>query len=109
ALDWLSLRKNVMGYRRIYSQLRELKEEKMLTAVMERESQNGLLETMPEYYKLLAKEFESDMELLFELFCEVDESNNLLLEEREVEIMLRKMDTAATQEDLRRYVAEINL
>ncbi|CAE7876813.1 ATPSCKMT [Symbiodinium sp. KB8] len=99
----------VMGYRRIYSQLRELKEEKMVTMIMEKESQSGLLETMPEYYKLLAKEFEGDMELLFELFCEVDESNNLMLEEREVEIMLRKMDTGATPEDLRRYVAEINL
>ncbi|CAE7595531.1 unnamed protein product [Symbiodinium natans] len=108
-LDWLSLRRNVMGYRRIYSQLRELKEERMLTLIMEKESQTGLLETMPEYYKLLAKEFEGDMELLFELFCEVDESNNLLLEEREVEIMLRKMDTVATPEELRRYVAEINL
>lgn len=109
ALDWLSLRRNVMGYRRIYSQLRELKEEKLVTMIMEKESQSGLLETMPEYYKLLAKEFEGDMELLFELFCEVDESNNLMLEEREVEIMLRKMDTGATPEDLRRYVAEINL
>eukprot|EP00439_Symbiodinium_sp_Y106_P051771 s3096_g6.t3 len=109
ALDWLSLRRNVMGYRRIYSQLRELKEEKMVTMIMEKESQTGLLETMPEYYKLLAKEFEGDMELLFELFCEVDESNNLMLEEREVEIMLRKMDTGATPEDLRRYVSEINL
>mmetsp|Transcript_51010 Transcript_51010/g.95488 ORF Transcript_51010/g.95488 Transcript_51010/m.95488 type:complete len:420 (+) Transcript_51010:118-1377(+) len=108
-LDWLALRRNVMGYRRIYSQLRELKEERLLTSVMEKESQNELLETMPEYYKLLAKEFEGDMELLFELFCEVDESNNLMLEEREVEIMLRKMDTAASPEDLRRYVAEINL
>eukprot|EP00434_Breviolum_minutum_P001023 symbB.v1.2.000897.t1/scaffold27.1/size414596/5 len=108
-MDYLSLRKNVMGYRRIYSQLRELKEERMLAVVQDQESQNGLLETMPEYYRLLAKEFEGDMELLFELFCEVDESNNLLLEEREVEIMLRLMDTAATPEDLRRYIAEINL
>lgn len=108
-LDYLSLRKNVMGYRRIYSQLRELKEERLLSVVQDKESQNGLLETMPEYYRLLAAEFQGDMELLFELFCEVDESNNLLLEEREVEIMLRLMDTAATPEDLRRYIAEINL
>lgn len=108
-LDYLSLRKNVMGYRRIYSQLRELKEERMLSVLQDKESQNGLLETMPEYYRLLANEFQGDMELLFELFCEVDESNNLLLEEREVEIMLRLMDTAATPEDLRRYIAEINL
>ncbi|CAJ1333269.1 unnamed protein product [Effrenium voratum] len=83
ALEWLALRKNVMGYRRLYSQLRELKEERLLTALQEKETQLGLRETMPEYYKLLAKEFEGDMELLFELFCEVDESNNLLLEERE--------------------------
>lgn len=108
-LDYLSLRKNVMGYRRIYSQLRELKEERMLSVLQDKESQNGLLETMPEYYRLLANEFQGDMELLFELFCEVDESNNLLLEECEVEIMLRLMDTAATPEDLRRYIAEINL
>lgn len=108
-LDWIPLRRNVMGYRRIYSQLRELKEEKLLSIVQDKESQNGLLETMPEYYRLLAKEFEGDMELLFELFCEVDESNNLLLEEREVEVMLRLMDTSASAEDLRRYIAEINL
>eukprot|EP00931_Biecheleriopsis_adriatica_P081165 TRINITY_DN54507_c0_g1_i1.p1 TRINITY_DN54507_c0_g1~~TRINITY_DN54507_c0_g1_i1.p1 ORF type:complete len:432 (-),score=114.41 TRINITY_DN54507_c0_g1_i1:38-1333(-) len=109
ALDWTQLRRNVMGYRRLYQQLRDFKEQRLLAPALEHESHHGIFETMPEYYKVLAAEFEGDMELLFELFCEVDESNNLLLEENEVIAMLRHMDSGATPDEVKRYIAEINL
>jgi len=47
ALDWISLRRNVLGYRRLYHQVRELQEERMIAKMQELESQNGLLDTLP--------------------------------------------------------------
>lgn len=109
AMDWVSLRQNILGYRRILRQLWRLQEERALGAPRELESKVGLEGAMPEYHNVLTKEFEYDGEHLFELFCQVDLSGNLLLEEEEVEAFLKLLDTGATDQDLRRYVAEIRI
>eukprot|EP00930_Biecheleria_cincta_P057199 TRINITY_DN43173_c0_g1_i1.p1 TRINITY_DN43173_c0_g1~~TRINITY_DN43173_c0_g1_i1.p1 ORF type:complete len:429 (-),score=83.85 TRINITY_DN43173_c0_g1_i1:30-1316(-) len=109
ALDWMQLRRNIIGYRRLYNQVRSFLEERMLTRVQDFENESGILAAIPEYYKLLGREFEGDAEHLFELFSEVDESNNLLLEFSEVETLLRHLDTGASDEDVRRYITEMAL
>eukprot|EP00933_Yihiella_yeosuensis_P046941 TRINITY_DN42562_c0_g1_i1.p1 TRINITY_DN42562_c0_g1~~TRINITY_DN42562_c0_g1_i1.p1 ORF type:complete len:219 (+),score=56.05 TRINITY_DN42562_c0_g1_i1:1-657(+) len=109
ALSWSSLRRNVVGYRNLLWQVRAVQEEQLLTAAREAESLTGLEKAMPEYYKVLASEFEGDGVHLFELFSEVDVSNNLLLEATEVEALLRLLDTNASKTELERYISEINL
>lgn len=109
ALDWKALRANIVGYRNVYSKLREFKEERNLRKAREVEESKGLHEAMVEYYRLLAAEFEGDEEHLFELFNEVDVSGNMLLEHDEIEALLRMIDTSATPDDLKRYTTEINL
>lgn len=109
ALSYSSLRQNVVGYRKLLRQVREFQEERLLEKARQVERSNGLAEAMPEYYKVLAKEFESDGEHLFELFSEVDESNNLLLDDEEVRNLFQLLDSNASEADLRRYIAEINL
>lgn len=109
ALDWKALRANIIGYRNVYSKLREFKEERSLRKAREVEDTKGLQDAMQEYYGLLAAEFEGDEEHLFELFNEVDNSGNMLLEVEELEDLLRKLDTSATPADLKRYTTEINL
>jgi len=64
---------------------------------------------MPEYHNTLVAELEGDAEHLFELFSEVDASGNLMLEVSELENLLRLLDTSATDDDLKRYIQEINM
>lgn len=111
ALDWVHLRRNVIGYRRLYHQLRDFKEERSLKAVRDLERANGLNveEVMLAYCEAVAVELEGDAPVLWELFNEVDVSWNLSLEEGEVEALLRRLDTGASEQDLARYVNEINL
>lgn len=109
ALEWMQLRRNIMGYRRLYNQVRRFLQERMLTCAQEVESEQGILAALPEYYKLLCREFEGDAEHIFDLFSEVDVSNNLLLETSEVEALLRRLDTGASDDDLRRYITEMAL
>merc|ERR1712048_1224239 len=52
---------------------------------------------------------DGDAELLFELFNEVDESGNMLLEEAEVRSMLHLLDPVASDKELKRYIGEIDL
>merc|ERR1712048_774365 len=73
------------------------------------EDEKGLWDALPAYYAQLAKEFDGDAELLFELFNEVDESGNMLLEEAEVQSMLHLLDPGASEKELKRYISEINL
>lgn len=109
ALSNTGLRRSIVGYRRLLTQLRQLREERVLAAAREVESSVGLEDAMPEYYKILAQEFDGDAEHLFELFCEADEAGQLQLESQEVETLLRLLDTGATEADLKRYITEINL
>lgn len=109
-LDWAGLRANVVGYRRLYQQVRQHKEERRLERARQLESSADQVEDLlQEHYNALAIEFEGDAEHLFELFNEVDVSGNLLLELEEVEALLRLLDTSATERDLERYIAEMNL
>jgi len=109
ALSRDSLRSNVIGYRRLFNAVKKYKEETQLAPARTVEGTSGLEQAMPEYYNALALEFQGDSEHLFELFNEVDESGNMMLEENEVEKLLLLLDTSATEEDLARYIAEINL
>jgi len=109
ALSWRELRANILGYRKLYNELRTFKDERRLLTARQRERDLGLEEAMTEFYNTLALQFEGDGEHLFELFNEVDESGNMLLETNEVEHLLTLLDTNASQDDLKRYIAEINL
>lgn len=109
ALDWASLRRNILGYRRLLLEVRQLREERVLEQPREVEGSTSLEAAMPLYYAALANEFEGDSEHLFELFCDVDETGNMLLERKEVLALLRLLDTSASETDLRRYLQEINL
>lgn len=109
ALTWEELRRNVVGYRKLLRQVRELQEDRLLGPSREIETAEGLEQAIPSYHGLLANEFEGDAEHLFELFCEVDDSGNMMLEQEEVEKMLLSLDTGATDADLKRYICEINL
>ncbi|CAK0807690.1 unnamed protein product, partial [Prorocentrum cordatum] len=87
-LGFDELRRNVIGYKRLWWQLRILKEERLLAE---------------------PQEFEGDAAGLFELFSEADVNNNMLLEAEEVESLLCLLDKDATEDDVARYMNEINL
>jgi len=109
ALSWDELRRNIVGYRRLLSDVRQFKEDRSLEDAREIGKSIGFDDALLAYYEALSREFEGDAEHLFELFCEVDESGNMLLESEEVVELLRLLDTAATEDDLTRYMDEINL
>lgn len=108
-LGFEELRRNVVGYKRLWWQLRTLKEERLLAEPQAVESRTGTEEAMPRYYEVLEKEFEGDSAGLFELFSEADVNNNMLLEAEEVEGLLCLLDKDATEDDVTRYMNEINL
>lgn len=109
ALGWAGLRRNIIGYRRLLLQLRQLQEERALEPARNVESSEGLEAALPLYHAVLVREFEGDAEHLFELFIEVDQSCNMLLETEEVLLLLGLLDQNASEADLRRYLIEINL
>eukprot|EP00747_Dinoflagellata_sp_TGD_P181442 gnl/TRDRNA2_/TRDRNA2_35276_c0_seq1.p1 gnl/TRDRNA2_/TRDRNA2_35276_c0~~gnl/TRDRNA2_/TRDRNA2_35276_c0_seq1.p1 ORF type:complete len:480 (+),score=88.19 gnl/TRDRNA2_/TRDRNA2_35276_c0_seq1:52-1440(+) len=110
ALDWASLRRNIVGYRKLLRQVRSLKLQRKFAKINAIEEQEaGLLGAMPAYYAALAEEFEGDGEALFLLFLEADTSGSMMLEEDEVVAMLHNLDTGASEDDIERYLIEINV
>lgn len=109
ALDWAGLRRNILGYRRLFLHVRQLQEDRALAQVREVEVAKGIEEAMPLYYGLLAKEFEGDAEHLFELLCQVDITGDMRLNTDEVKTLLCLLDADASEGDVRRYIAEINM
>jgi len=103
------LRRYIVGYRKLLVQLRQNQEDKAIRQVHELESRIGLLASMTSYYGLLQKEFQGDEEHLFEVFNEVDESGNMMLEEPEVGSLMRLLDKGASDTDVRKYLSEINV
>eukprot|EP00413_Alexandrium_margalefii_P016820 CAMPEP_0204549340 /NCGR_PEP_ID=MMETSP0661-20131031/24276_1 /ASSEMBLY_ACC=CAM_ASM_000606 /TAXON_ID=109239 /ORGANISM="Alexandrium margalefi, Strain AMGDE01CS-322" /LENGTH=81 /DNA_ID=CAMNT_0051556283 /DNA_START=30 /DNA_END=272 /DNA_ORIENTATION=+ len=59
-MDWAGLRRNVLGYRRLLEQLRQLQLVRALRPAQTLESREGLLAAMPAYYHALSREFEGD-------------------------------------------------
>jgi len=108
-LNNIRLRRNIVGYRRLLEQLRQARERKEIQKVNELESKQGLKASMESYYALLKQEFQGDEEHLFEIFSEVDESGNMMLEETEVASLLQLLDKGASDDDVRRYLREINI
>jgi len=108
-LSWQELRSTYVGYREVFKQVMDFKDELTLTSLGKAESTTRLIDVMPMYYDILAKQFEGDTEHLFELFNEVDINGNMALEQEDVEKLLSLVDPTATDEDMSRYVNEINL
>lgn len=110
ASSWAELRRAIIGYRRLFGQLRLFKESRAIDIVRRIESERGLAASISEYHNLLAGQFEGDAEHLFELFCEADEGDGeLLLIGSEVETLLLLIDPDASHDDLQRYIEEINM
>eukprot|EP00929_Paragymnodinium_shiwhaense_P048585 TRINITY_DN24546_c0_g1_i3.p1 TRINITY_DN24546_c0_g1~~TRINITY_DN24546_c0_g1_i3.p1 ORF type:complete len:253 (-),score=49.13 TRINITY_DN24546_c0_g1_i3:141-899(-) len=110
-LSWIALRQNIIGYRRALDNVRIWQENRMFNKVQEFEDEHGVLAAMPHYLELMQTELvkEADAPYFWELFNEADRRGELLLDEPELEILLQKLDTNATQADLDRYLDEIDL
>eukprot|EP00929_Paragymnodinium_shiwhaense_P077883 TRINITY_DN40215_c0_g1_i1.p1 TRINITY_DN40215_c0_g1~~TRINITY_DN40215_c0_g1_i1.p1 ORF type:complete len:377 (+),score=115.48 TRINITY_DN40215_c0_g1_i1:61-1191(+) len=107
-LEVAGLKENITGYKRILMQISEHKMLKKLAETEAFEQENGLTAaTLNKYLGMLQAEFEDDMALLFDIFCEVDKSGDFLVDGQEVKTLIKLLDSEASEADVEKYLEDV--